>query len=552
MGPIPSSLVAAVACSAAAGKNPWLPLAMIFLLAAPESVPDFVMASELHGPLHGLMPVEALWSFGAVFGVLAVADSLADKIGFIEKWLVPVSTAWRPFAGIACSTLLGVAAAQGTDVEVAGEVASQLRMAVSQPAEASVLVGSAVVVLTVAVSAVYTWIATVSKTGIRLALSFVPVPGLKFAHSLLDDFFAVGATIAGLAFGDTVFVTVLVVLYLVVGLMTAPVLTRLAIIHLRIGLGLLRKARNKVAEAGTGVPAPPAWVQAWLGAQGIEGATVLPGYVYRAPELGWCRGGHLVLADGKTAFLTRIWWRPRAWVVDEAALARIGLAETPTARVVSPVERIASGALRSVAVYLYPAVEDEVLPAIEGGAREAGLLRVSRDSESARNGLPGYADRAQSVRFAPASDAGSLRLQGLLTIAGAIGVGVLTGGVFVPIGLGYLVSPFKRRAVLGLLVSGYFALCVLGSMGLGWPLAVLYASILNAVALRDLTRNALKARVEGYVDRRAWLPLTATRVWVPRDGMVSSADRHVESTPDPTADGGWRAVMDLLATAPAS
>ena len=104
MGTIPGSLVAAVATSAAAGKNPWLPLAMIFLLAAPSSVPDLMMNADLHRQLHGLAPVEVLWTLGGVFAVLALADSLADKVGFIEKWLVPISTAYRPFAGIACAT----------------------------------------------------------------------------------------------------------------------------------------------------------------------------------------------------------------------------------------------------------------------------------------------------------------------------------------------------------------------------------------------------------------------------------------------------------------
>ena len=54
---LPSSMVAAVASSAAAGKNPWLPLALIFLLAAPSSVPGVMMDPALHGQLHSLGPV---------------------------------------------------------------------------------------------------------------------------------------------------------------------------------------------------------------------------------------------------------------------------------------------------------------------------------------------------------------------------------------------------------------------------------------------------------------------------------------------------------------
>ena len=36
---------------------------------------------------------------------LTVADSLADKLPFVERWLVPISTSWRPFAGIAVSSV---------------------------------------------------------------------------------------------------------------------------------------------------------------------------------------------------------------------------------------------------------------------------------------------------------------------------------------------------------------------------------------------------------------------------------------------------------------
>src|SRR5690606_11976936 len=122
-----------------------------------------------------------------------------------------------------------------------------------------------------------------------------------------------------------------------------------------------------------------------------------------------------------------------------------------------------------------------------------------------------------------------------------------TGGVFIPIGAGYLLSPFKRRFALGLALSAYLSLSVAFSMGLGWPAAVLYASLLNVLALRDLTRNALKARIDGYVDKRAWLPAVASRVWIARESLGAASDRWEEGAPEPLTDGSWRAVVRLLA-----
>lgn len=522
-------MIAAVASSTAAGKNPWLPLGLIFLLAAPGSVPSFVMDGELHRQLHALGPVEVLWTLGAVFGFLALADSLADKIGFVEKWLVPLSTAWRPFAGIACAAIIGVAAAQDSFVEPDPDPV----------VHASILAGTSIVALTIGIAALFNWISTMGKTGTRLLLTVIPVPGLKLAHSFLDDFFALGATIAGLAFADTILVPLLLSLYLLVGVITGPVLTRLTWIHVRIGWALLRKARRAASDDLTD-DAVPGWVKTYQAENGLGSARVLPAYVYRAPELGFCRSGHLVLGGGRAVFLTRIMWRPRAYVVDGDALARVGLAETTTNRVVTLVSRLASGALREIHVYLLPALEEEVLPALEGGL--GALERVQAESESAREGLAGYADRERSVRFRPASAAGNLWLQGTLTVVGAVVGGILSAGVFVPIGTGYFVSPFWRRGVVAWLFSGYLSLCVLGSMGVGWPAAVLYASLLNAVALRDLTRNALKARVEGFVDRRAWLPLVASRVWVPAEGLLDPADRWVEGSEEPLTDGPWRGI----------
>ncbi len=536
---LPSSMVAAVASSAAAGKNPWLPLALIFLLAAPSSVPGVMMDPALHGQLHSLGPVELLWTLGAVFAVLAVLDSIADKVGFLEKWLVPVSTSWRPFAGVACAALIGVAAArelpEATQLEA-------LHLALTETRHAdSLWLGGSMVALTIAVALVFNWISTMSKTGVRLLLTMVPIPGLKLAHSFVDDFFAFGATVAGFAFADTLLVPALLALYLLLGVFTGPLLTRLTWIHVRIGWSLLRKMFKDDAAP----PAPPKWARRWLEAEGLGGATALPAYVYRAPELGWCRAGHLVIADGRALFLSRVWWRPTAWVVPSDALARIGYADTATTRVVTVVERLPSGALREAHVQLFPAIEDEVIPVLDRAT--SALVRVRLDSQSARAALPGFADRTRSVRFLPQERAGSLRLQGLLTIAAAIAGGVLTAGVFVPIGAGYLASPFKRRFLLGLLVSGYLGLCVVGSVGLGWPFAVLYASVLNAVALRDLTSNALKARLDGFVDRRAWLPVVADRVWVPPAGLDAEADRWSSAQEAETTDGTWRVVTRLLA-----
>lgn len=525
-----------MATSAAAGKNPWLPLAMIFLFAAPGSVPGFLMGADLHRQLHALAPEVVLWSLGGVFAALALADSLADKVGLIERWLVPVSTAWRPFAGVACATILGIAAA-GDAVEPV--VAPAL-------VEASLLAGTSIVALTVGVSALFGWIATMGKTGTRLLLAMVPIPGLKLAHSFVDDFFALGATFAGLAFGHTLLVPLLLAVYLAAGLVTGPLLTRLTWIHVRIGWALLRKARRAAASEPAGPPEPPSWVRAYLEEHGMSRATVLPAYVFRAPTVGRCRAGHLILAQDRTVFLTRVMFRPRALVVDEETLCRVGYADTATNRVVTLVSRTASGALGEVHVYLFPALEAEIASALEAGLD--GFVRVRIDSPSARAALPGYADRERSVRFRPAEAAGSLRLQGILTIAAAIGIGILSGGVFVPIGTGYFASPFWRRGVIGWLLAGYLALCVLGSVGLAWPAAVLYASVLNALSLRDLTRNALKARVDGMVDRRAWLPVVASRVWVPAAGLAREADRWTGEPAEPLTDGSWRAIVEALAT----
>jgi hypothetical protein len=242
----------------------------------------------------------------------------------------------------------------------------------------------------------------------------------------------------------------------------------------------------------------------------------------------------LILASGRAVFLTRVWFRARAYAIDERSLARIGLAETATSRVVTLVEKLGTGALREVNVVLFPAVADEVLRSLLEGAWRAGLVRVRSDSESARRGLPGFADRGRSTRL-PAEDAGSPRCR-RDTIAPAIGLGAHRRRVRAD-RIGYLFA-VRCRFVLGWLISGYLSLCVVASMGIGWPATVLYATLLNVLALRDLTRNAIKARVDGYVDRRAWLPAVSGRVWVPSSQLVHASDQHREGDRrSPTARG---------------
>lgn len=545
MDPVPSSVITAIALSAAAGKNPWVPLGLLFLFAAPDSIPDVLMDPALHAELHQIGPPSLLWTLAGIFVGIAVLESLADKIPWVERWLVPVSTSWRPFAAITVATIVGVAATgipqEPTLVTMSADVVR---------AGGWLLTGS-IVVTCIAAGAVYGWIATVGKTGTRLLLSMVPVPSLRLAHSFLDDLFAIVASFAGFALSDSLLLAAAALVYLVVGIAVGPILTRLTIIHVRIGVGILRKLIRGATRDAPAQPRVPKWVSGYLAAEGLaaENVTVLPAYTYRAPRIGRCRAGYLVIAPRTVAFVTRIMWRPRAFRVDAGELARIGLASATTNRSVTIVSR-EEGRLREAVVYLFPAFDDEILPLIERGAEASGLVRVRPHSPSARHGVPGFDERTSSPRYAPPEKAGSLRAQALTTIAAAVGVGVLTGGVHVPIGAGYLLSPFPHRFLIGFLVSVYLSLCVVGTFGAGWPVAVLYAIILNTLALRDLTRAALKARIDGFVDRRAFLPPVAERVWVPASRVLAEADRWQQTDGVPITDGPWRTVFALLRDAP--
>lgn len=314
----------------------------------------------------------------------------------------------------------------------------------------------------------------------------------------------------------------------------------------------MRKAIRRMTDDSPAQPRPPRWLRRRLEADGLglADAAVLPAYSPRVPGLGRFRAGWIVLARGEILFATRVLFRPHLLRWTESSLARVGLATMATSRTLTIVDRTEGGGLREIAFHLFPAYDDEILPLVERGAARAGLARTRPHSESARQGLPGYAQRAGSVRYLPPERAGSVRGQCVVTIAVAIVVGVLTGGVLVPIGTGYAMSPFPRRFVVGILVSAYLALCVVATFGAAWPVTVLYAVILNTLALRDLTRTALKARIDGFVDRRAFLPTVSERVWLPESSLRTPQDRWREDDGVPITDGAWKTVWSLLADAP--
>ncbi|MEM9189435.1 MAG: hypothetical protein AAGF12_09685 [Myxococcota bacterium] len=84
---LPTTVVTAVALSAAAGKNPWIPLGALLLLGAPESVPEFIIDKDLQAGLHELLPSTALYILGSLFLVVSLLESLAHKIPQVEQRL---------------------------------------------------------------------------------------------------------------------------------------------------------------------------------------------------------------------------------------------------------------------------------------------------------------------------------------------------------------------------------------------------------------------------------------------------------------------------------
>ncbi len=502
---VPSSLIAAVLCSAAAGKNPWVPFGLIALVAAPASVPEFLIDPAVQARLHSVAPGGVLWGVAALMLLLAALESFGDKVPGVEQWLVPLSSAWRPFAAMGVASLVAWAGMPlpATPTPLLAELGS-----IGEPTalQAQLVSGTAVTwaVLTVVLGTLAGYLASVGKVGVRLLLTFVPIPGLKLAH------------------------------------VTGPLLARLASIYLRILLSLIRRA-NPDAQ----LKPPPGWVLAAAQEHRADAAHVLRAYTFRAVGVGRARHGYLVFGERHVLFVHRRLFRVHKLVLPETEVRRLGLAESATVRCVAITSGTAE-ALIERRFYLFPADADEVVPAIRAGAGVAGLVAVRARSESARAGLPGY--RVTNGRYRPARVAGDLRLQALTTLASAAIVGVLTMGVYIPIGAGYVFSPFPRRFAISTGLSIYLALCALGTGFVALPVTVAYGVMLNAIALRDLTRQAASARIDGRVDKRAFLPLPAQRVWVPPRQVSDPADRGEDEAA--LMDGSWRVVWAALAAAP--
>ena len=242
-------------------------------------------------------------------------------------------------------------------------------------------------------------------------------------------------------------------------------------------------------------------------------------------------------------FAARSWFRPKLLQVKADDLLRLGLAETLSSRAVTLARRAGGG--EELSLYLFPGTPRVTSERLIAAAASAGLVRVRPGSDSAR--LPH--ERSQRGRYVPASQAGSLRTQAVLGLGAAIAVGVLTGGVLIPIGFGYIASPFKGRFVAGSLLSLYLAASVMGTFGFAWPIALIYAGLLNAIALRDLSRHALRAHLDGYVDRFAFLPNVPCMLWVTH---APASDFFREGERDPISDGSWRVVWRLLSSEPAA
>jgi hypothetical protein len=585
---LPPSLITAAAAGAAAGKNPWLPFGVLFLLAAFGHVPRFLMEPGMHRGLHALAAPEVFFALAILFLVLAVLDSFADKVHWIECWLTPLSAAWRPFAAIGVSVLIAHAVAVGEDpsllpgglvapaiaplasaagfgggsfpglpLEAAGSVTAALTGG-GAPALASGI-GSAATgwllfLTTLLVGTLFGLLATIGKIGTRLLLALLPVPHLKLAHSFLDDLFACCVTLLGLCFSQgplSWFATGAGVLYLLVGLIVGPALTRLTLIQFRTAWALVAKTWCALRGSAAVARGAPGWLVRWLAEQGYppEPFVTYPAYTYRAPGLGRFRSGHLVWSATGMRFVTRHWLRARELEVPTGRLARVGIAESVTTRQVVVTEECPGEPAREHVFTLFPALATEVEAVLARGAEVAGWERVRPRSRSARRGLPGHGSAPQPPRFVAAAAAGRLELQGMVTVLVAVVVGVLTVGAVVPVGAGYLLSPFRRRFALGLAVTAYLSLLAL--TGAGWPVAVFYGVLLNVVALRDLARQAVKAHVDGYVDRTAFLPPVCGAVFVARDRVLSEEDRGAGEPLDSMMNASWRRVARALRREPA-
>jgi hypothetical protein len=400
--------------------------------------------------------------------------------------------------------------------------------------------------VTVALGAVFGVLATIGKTGTRLVLTLVPVPGVRAVHSIADDAFALSTT-----FGAFVLPVWLVgaaaTVYLAVGLVTGPILGRLTLIHFRIGASLAARGWRRARGLPPPETAVPSWVGAALAAAGVEpsAAAVLPAYSFRAPVTGLCRGGFLVISPAGVWFAARALFGGRFLRLDADRVTRVALAESVTRRSIVVCARTGTGEVRSTSFHLFPLEEPLVTRALAAGTAAAGLSRVLVASESARRALPGYERSSTDTRFVPAGALGSLRIQAVATVVAAAIGGAVTLGTVVPVGAGYLASPFKGRAAACAVMTLYLTACAL--TGVGWPIAVLYAVVLNAVAIRDLVRQSLCARTDGFVDRRRFLPLPSRAVWVP-SSRVDPRDTWREGADEPIADGSWRDVVRALGT----
>ncbi|MBN2192404.1 MAG: hypothetical protein JW751_06275 [Polyangiaceae bacterium] len=572
---LPPSLITAAAAGAASGKNPWLPFGVLFLLAMFARVPEFMMEPGLHRGLHGMMPAEVFLGLAVAFLTLAVLDSFADKLSWIECWLTPLSAAWRPFAAVGVSFLIAHAVAVGEDPALApalplpevaalarGETApallggfgsAALGASAETPAALAPIAHAAtswlLYVFTLVVGTAFGLLATVGKIGTRFVLAFIPIPHLKLAHSCLDDVFAFCVTVLGLFLDSgplSWFAMAAGAVYLVIGAFAGPTLARLTVIQFRTAYHLVSKARRRLAGEARGLPDPPPWVRRLLVARGEDpaAAVVYPVYAYRTPGIGFCRVGFLVWLPSGLCFVTRGLFRPRTLAIPTSRIARVGFADTVTVRQLVVVDESEPGRAREHVFSLFPALGSEVELALARGAETAGWEQVRPRSPTARRGLPGSADMALGGRYVAATNAGSLNLQGLVTVFTAAGIGILTVGAFVPIGAGYLLSPFKPRFLIALVVSIYLSLLAL--TGAGWPVAVFYGVVLNVVVLRDLARQAVKAHVDGYVDRETFLPPVCGTVFVPRARVMNDEDRGAGESIDPYVNGSWRKVVRAL------